>query len=434
MAAFLFRILESRFFLLGCVTLFFVSRAGLVLFVPIEMDSDAAWYLGRALGIASGEGYSQNGQPTAYWPVGYPGFLGMLFYLFGEHQMVGQMANVLLAMASLFLVLRLARLVFRSETTARLALLLVTLYPNGAAYTPLLYTEIYFTFLILLGTYLFISQRGWLWVFLVGVIFGFAALTKPQVIFLPVALVLLKLFSREERSTALQQLATGLVIYLTMAALLVPWAARNTLTFKETVLISTNGGKTLLMGNNPGADGGDSGSAIIPDYYSSILDQSNNDTRTQVVADRYARELALQWIKDNPRRFVELIPLKIWHLWHKDGEAEWSYQAGYPGYERNWYLFRSMRIINQAYYSLLIVGLIVSIALLRKRRNQVAWPWVLFGYVFIIYLTLISALFIGQARFHFPAMPWIIMYAAWVVTVLLKPIHTKLPIDNVSKA
>ncbi|MEP6878259.1 MAG: hypothetical protein ABI865_05375, partial [Nitrosospira sp.] len=34
------------------------------------------------------------------------------------------------------------------------------------------------------------------------------------------------------------------------------------------------------------------------------------------------------------------------------------------------------------------------------------------------YLTAISIVFSGQPRFHFPVMPWVIMYAAWSVGVL----------------
>ena len=129
--------------------------------------------------------------------------------------------------------------------------------------------------------------------------------------------------------------------------------------------------------------------------------------------------------KDNPRLFVGLIPLKIWQLWYKDGEAEWAYQAGYRNYERYWYLFRSVRVMNQVYYGLLLLGFLLSVIWLRKWGNTVAWPWILFGYIYVLYITLISIVFSGQARFHFPAMPWIIMCAAWTIIVLLNAVRPK---------
>jgi 4-amino-4-deoxy-L-arabinose transferase-like glycosyltransferase len=422
-ATFFIRLLESRFFVLGCFTVFLVTRVCLVFFIPIEQTSDGAWYLNSALGIASGKGYSEGGYPTAFWPVGYPGFLGVIFWLFGKHEILGQIANIILATASLFLVMKLAKYLFRSEITARLAMVLITVYPNNAAYTPLLFTEIYFTFLLLFGTYLFIFRRGWFSVLATGFIFGLAALTKPQIVLLPGFLVILSLFEYEERQNARKYFVKGLIIYITMAALLTPWAIRNTLIFGETVLISTNGGVTLLTGNNPSADGG-----YVED--DPLVAQRNFSVRDQVAADRRAKDLAVQWIKENPARFVELIPLKIWQLWFKDGEAEWFYQRGFPSYEKYWYLFRSVRIINQVYYSLLIVGLIISVVLLKKQKNGLSWPLVLFGYGFIIYLTLISVVFSGQSRFHFPAMPWIVMYTAWVVTQLIKPLQPKQLTDD----
>jgi 4-amino-4-deoxy-L-arabinose transferase-like glycosyltransferase len=394
-----------------CFAVFVLLRAVPVFFLPLEMDSDAGWYLGRGLDLAAGKGYSEGGHLTAYWPVGYPGFLGALFYIFGKQAIVGQVANLVLAGASFFLVLGLGRQIFRSESTARVSALLLALYPNNVAYTPLLLTEIYFTFLLLLAVYIYITKSSTLWVLLAGLVFGLAALTKPQVLFLPGLLALLPLLSREGRASTRRHIINGMMLYAAMAVILVPWALRNTLVFGETVLISTNGGATLLTGNNPSADGG-----YVPD--DPLVAQRNFTVQDQVAADRRAKALAMQWITENPRRFLELVPLKIWHLWYKDGEAEWAYQSGYAQYERYRYLFRSARALNQAYYALLILAFVASLVLLRKSHRSLAWPWVVFGYIYVVYLTLISIVFSGQPRLHFPAMPWIIMYAAWAMTVL----------------
>jgi hypothetical protein len=240
-----------------------------------------------------------------------------------------------------------------------------------------------------------------------------ATLTKPQVIFLPGLLALLQLLHRGEKSNLHKGIVKGVVIYLMMAAVLVPWAVRNSHVFSQTVLISTNGGATLLTGNNPSADG----SYIEND---ALVAQRNFSVRDQVEADRRAKELALNWIKENPGRFVQLVPLKIWHLWAKDGEIEWGYQSEYPNYQEHSHIFRAVRWINQIFYGLLLAGSLGAAVLLIKNRRGVTWPWVLIGYCLIIYLTLISMVFSGQSRFHFPAMPWIIMYASWASVTFLR--------------
>lgn len=391
--------------------LFVALRAALIFFVPIEMTSDASWYFNRAISIASGEGYSEAGYPTAYWPVGYPGFLGILFYLFGQDKLVGQIANLVMAAVSFLLQLELTRRIFRSEAAARLSVLLLTLYPNHAAYTSFILTEIYFTFLLLLGVYLYITRSHWLWVWICGIVFGLAALTKPQVVFLPGLLVLFHVFSKERRDKLRHHFIKGFAIYLAMAMVLVPWAVRNTMVFGEFVLISTNGGATLLTGNNPTASGG-------YEENDPLVAQRNFSVQDQVESDRHARKLATDWIRANPMRFVELIPLKIWHLWARNGEAEWAYQAGYQYYEQYRNAFRTVRWINQIFYALLLVGSFAAAFLLMKHRDKVAWPWALIGYCLMIYLTLISIVFSGQPRFHFPVMPWVIMYAAWAAVMI----------------
>ncbi len=409
---------ESPLFLPGCFIFAMGMRAALIFFVPVQMGSDADWFFSRGLGIANGEGYSEGGYPTAYWPVGYPGFLGILFFFFGQDQLAGQLANLLMAAATFFLQLGLTRRIFRSETTARLAVLLLAIYPNNIGYTAFLLTEVYFTFLLLLGTYLYIARYRWGGIFACGIVFGLATLTKPQVIFLPALLILFRLFAGEGWRNLREHAVKGLVIYLIMAAVLTPWAVRNTEVFGEVVLVSTNGGATLLTGNNPSADGG---------YveHDSLVAQRNFSVPDQVESDRRATKLAMGWIKENPARFVELIPLKIWSLWSKDGEAEWGYEAGYSHYQQYRSIFRSIRWANQIFYGLLLIGALIAFIPIVRNRHSVAWPWVLFGYCIMLYLTAISVVFSGQPRFHFPAMPWVIMYAAWSVGMLCKRVPSR---------
>jgi hypothetical protein len=202
----------------------------------------------------------------------------------------------------------------------------------------------------------------------------------------------------------------GLIIYSMMAIVLIPWSVRNYIIFKDLVLISTNGGATLLTGNNPSASGG-----FTPD--DPLISKARFSVADQVASDRRAKKLAIEWIKNNPVRFMELIPLKIWHLWHKDGEIEWEYQRGYSNYDKHKIAFRIVRVVNQLFYMILIILMVRSIFVPARRRVIAYEPWSWFGYIFIIYISLISTVFSGQPRFHFPVMPWIIMYASLFLTV-----------------
>jgi hypothetical protein len=407
------RVVLSPLFLPATATISVLLRLALIHLVPLEMFSDAEWYLGRAQNIASGFGYSESGIRTAFWPVGYPAFLALTFYLFGPTLLVGQYANLVLSLLSLLLIYLLARKFTRNEYTARISVLLLALYPNYFAYTSLTLSEIYFSFLLLLGVYLFITLRGSWRILSVGIVFGLAALTKPQFVFIPAVLVGMAMLERHRAIGFSQSIVTGLLIYAVMAAILIPWAVRNTLLFGEVVLISTNSGVTLLTGNNPSARGSLS-------EHDPMVQARRFSVADQVAADKRAKALAFEWISNNPERFLQLIPLKVFHLWFMDGEAEWGYQAGFKNYEDSAWIFRVTRVLNQVYYFAILLAAILSLRLLVERHDSLWMPYFTFGYVFAIYLTLITVVFSGQSRFHFPVMPWLMIYAAWTLTVFVQ--------------
>jgi hypothetical protein len=176
----------------------------------------------------------------------------------------------------------------------------------------------------------------------------------------------------------------------------------------EFVLVSTNGGGTLLSGNNPTAAG---------DYTENdaLVKRVPNDVAGQVANDRFATSMALKWIGDNPLAFLALVPKKVWRLWAPDGEAEWAFQAGYKHYEDYWTLFRAFRVANQIYYLSLKLLFMLSIFYFIKQRHVVS-PYAAAGYILVAYFTAISIVFSGQSRFHYPLMPWVAMYAAWIIT------------------
>jgi hypothetical protein len=143
--------------------------------------------------------------------------------------------------------------------------------------------------------------------------------------------------------------------------------------------------------------------------------------------DKMAGERGKAWIGDHPGRFLALIPAKLKGLWLGDGETEWLYQMGYPGYKQHAGLFRALRIVNQIFYLGLLAAALASFpGLVRERAARPAWifsGWALFGY-----FSVISAIFFGQSRFHFALMPFVILYAAhWLcrrilaITDLMRP-------------
>src|SRR6266446_152016 len=87
--------LNHTHFVPACVMLGIVVRLLWIVLVNPEQIYDCRWYLRRAITMANGGGYSFEGTPTAYWPVGYPAFLAAQFWLFGPSEFLAKVVNIL---------------------------------------------------------------------------------------------------------------------------------------------------------------------------------------------------------------------------------------------------------------------------------------------------------------------------------------------------
>jgi 4-amino-4-deoxy-L-arabinose transferase-like glycosyltransferase len=403
----IFAILDSRYFIPATLAAYLGLRLAAIVWVPIHQTSDELWYYNRAVALAAGQGYSESGIPTAYWPVGWPGVLGAVFWLTGPSAFVGQIVNLVCSAAIFVSTLRLGKILFGDVRVGRLGVLMLTIYPNQIAYVPALGTELFYTALLLFAVDLLVCGQQFWRSLAAGVIFGIATLTKAQTLLLP-AILLVAWWALDRRRLRLSlRRGRAVAIYGAMAVVILPWTARNHHVFGEFVLVSTNGGLTLLTGNNPSAQG---------DYTPNdpLVREVPRGVSQQVAADHMATSLALQWVRQHPGAALALVPKKIWRLWAPDGEGEWAYQAGYPAYSDYWMIFRALRLVNQAYYVVLL-GLALSSIYYWSKGVRMARSEAATGYILILYTTGISIIFSGQSRFHFPLVPWIAMYAAWTM-------------------
>ncbi len=278
------KLMQDSKFLPISFLLFVSIRLLLICFVPAtDPFSDAAWYLDRATTLAEQGTYSERGIPTAFWPVGYPAFLGLLFKVTGVSLLAAKLANLVLSAISFWLLYFLVRRTFHNELAARGAVLLLAIYPNNAAYVSLLLTETLYTFLLLAATLCLVLRRTWWTVILSGVVFGLAILVKTQTILLiPFLALLAFLDDWSTRSFPRAIIRSGAVVCVALVVV-TPWSLRNHDVFGTLVFVSTNGGMSLLAGNNP---------SVVGDYRTNFSDtdplfeQARFSVEDQIGADR----------------------------------------------------------------------------------------------------------------------------------------------------
>lgn len=295
---------------------------------------DAHYYDFGARRIAAGLGYSDDvivgGQavwhPWCHYPVGYSGFLGLIYRVFGDGPRVGPVANALTGALLVVLVHRLA-LLATTTARARIAAALAALSPGLVLYAAVLMTEPLAALGLLLSAWLLARDasllRGSL---LAGAALGLTTLVRPQTLLCAPALALIALArpsppadgAEAPRRRAWLRAAGAAALALGVALLVVaPWTIRNCRVMDGCALVSTNGGWNLAIGAFPRATGrfetlraGDGCSVV----------------RGQVDQDRCWMRAGVQWIKEDPVRWLGLVPKKLGYTFDHE-----SFQVGYLG-------------------------------------------------------------------------------------------------------
>ena len=403
--------------------LFLVPRA-VIIACAVTPSSDADWYYGHGAMLAHGLGYlNGRGMPTAFWPVGWPWLLSLGFRVLGVSIWTVGAINWLASALTAWLTLDLGRRLTGSELggselggselAGRIGLLALAVYPNSILYVPLALTEVTYTALLMAGIWLMVARRGWAATGAAGLIFGIATLVKAQTLVIVPAILLIMLLREGQVWRRMPHVAArGMVVLLAAALVIGPWTLRNHRELGAWVTVSTNGGITLLTGNNDSARGGYTPDDPLVHRLDPLKDTD------EVAYDAQARRLGTNWIKANPARFAALAPLKVWHLWGPDGEGQWAYETGSWAFRAAPHAFLAVRAANQVWYWLLLIAFAAApwrIVAARRAQGARAIDWWMAAYVVALFPTAIAVVFSGQSRFHYPAMPFVCLIAGGLV-------------------
>jgi 4-amino-4-deoxy-L-arabinose transferase-like glycosyltransferase len=267
----------------------------------------------------------------------------------------------------------------------------------GAVYPPLVWMPAYilsetlYSFLTLCATVLLwraFDRPGAYGRFLAaGLVIGITALVRPAALpFLGLAAFTLALR---------QHLVPAGVLVLGAAVMVAPWALWKSRESGRVILIASEGGITFWTGNHPLAIG-DGDMAANPS-----IKLANRDLRAAhpgLTPDElepvYYRE-ALTFIREQPLRWLSLIPRKFFYFWFPVG----------PSYTLHSSLYRYSSGV--AYLILLPFGLLGFVRLVRARVSASAL-WLLAASVVLTCLV-----FFPQDRYRVPAFdPVLIVCAA----------------------
>ena len=359
---------------------------------------DTAWYRGSAHFFSLGEGYLNPyaGTPTAAWPPGYPAFLGTIFRAFGEGFWQTAGANIALAMLTVIVVYGIGLLLF-DRRTALVAAGAVALWPGQIFFASLTLSEPLFTFLFALAVLLILAvPRVSAWrggtIVAFGAVTGLAVFTRGQaVLLIPLALATWRMSGfRWRPALGWVMLASAVVVIM-----LVPWVVRNQREIGSPVVVATNFGPNLWVGNHAGA----TGRMNIPEVEGPQASRAGTTQgEYEVKTSNLALRKGLRYMFTHPTRELELAGVKVRAMYEADSTAlDWN-AAYHSDFYSSQSLEEGLRSLANGYW---FAMLILSAAGLIASRSRLNGPVGVLP-IMVLSWTAFHLLFFGDSRFHYP--------------------------------
>jgi len=346
-----------------------------------------------------------EGTPTAFWPVGYPATLAVVYGVFGHSLLAAKAFNALLGAATAGLVYALSRRWLEARQAAA-AGLVYACWPGAIGFTSLTLSEPLFTLLFVAAMYLVARAsetdgRDLVWAAAFGVVAAGAAYVRGQALALPVFAAAWLLMAGWRWERVLGYTAASLAVVVGLA---VPWMVRNTLTFGEPTFMSTNIGINLWLGHNPKADGGF-------DFQNQLGFAGQfaylSPDQQELAWNREGFREAVRYVVSHPVDEVRLSVQKVAHLYRDDSDAiRWNEENGGAPIlmhsERT-----TLRVLFDGYFyavfALSIAGFWLGLRRGERWLGPVASSLVLW--------TLLHVVFFGEPRLHVPVLPFLAVVA-----------------------
>lgn len=392
--------------------------------IPMKPESDYKTYyeiallLNRGTLIEEGVGYCDY---VAIFPhvLGYSAFLAKMLQIFGSSVQTGQYVNVALAVACCFLCWRIARLL-GGKISAMVVLAITAFWPSQILYNNFLASEYLFSFLLYLCIWLFLHiticytpksgkvSKGIPMYLLLGVLLGITSAVRPMGLIALIAMGICLVSSRmpipirprNDLSVSARGMRSGwirfaciLLAYLLSSAFLTKCVSFTV--DRDLAGGSASMGYNLLVGLNYDSYGGwnEADSAYLYD----ALEETGSAEQAQLAC----RDLALQRLKTDPKRLLDLFVHKFNVLWNNDDYGTtWNFifleQHGELTQPLTDQLYRIQNFNNIWYFVTAFFAGIGGLYLLRSRGH---WADVL---ILLFLGTVGMHLFVeNQNRYHF---------------------------------
>jgi len=346
-------------------------------------------------------------------------WLGGVYKIFGPGYWAPRILQAVLGSVSAGFTFLLGRKLL-SRPAAVAAGILAALSWNLVYFDGELLLESLATFLSLAGLLALHRERraGRAWHFFFGIIFGLAAITRPNLLLVLAAILALKLLEKPWAGAARSAVVLGLGISLPVAAV----TARNLMVARDPVMVASQGGINFYLGNNPSADGL---TVVVPfprrliprdfqaryrsdpwfkeDVWLSALygaeAAAGRPVKESEVSSYWYRE-SLRQMGPQPARWLLLLLRKTYFLFHR---TEISNNRDLDYHRSHFPVLRALGLVNVSWLApLALLGFGFALRELRRFRWLIA---------FAATYSLTVIMFFVNSRFRAPILPVALVFA-----------------------
>ncbi len=307
-----------------------------------QIDAGYHDYWAHALATGNWEisqGFIETGDPEIqtspyFRPPGYPYFLAAVYYFSGGSYLAARIVQMTLGLINCLLAYFLGKRIFGSATGLIAAVFMAAywgfIYFEGELLAPVLLITLG---LSLMHVLLLWCDRLTFWRgILGGIVLGLFALVRANILLFAPVVLCWSLWMPRKKKQGKQLVVTWLGFIVGAAVMIAPATIRNYIVADDFVLITSNAGVNLYIGNNEDSTGGYSN---IPDLEKLGVDQAwgsfdypkilrgveASEERQMKYSElsSYFTGKAIDYIKGHPGRFLKLLAIKTAYFW---GPAE----------------------------------------------------------------------------------------------------------------
>ena len=406
--------------------LFVISQIFITFWFTGDQISDSETYLSIASSIAkTGTWYPNTTHLHSlyFFGVGYINFLSLIFRVTNNLKVIF-VINILLTQLLLGSCLFILKRISYSPVVRYYFVIMFCLLNTFVSETVSLRTETIFTALCFLALAFLHTNKKYTFI-LCGIILAIANWIRPLGIAFLLGGIAVHIFHKRKFKTILITITS----YVLTIVLIGSFSYANSGHF---IYQSTTFGVNFLMSANDNGDG--SYMDITQKGEAGYIEPQKAKNMIFKDYDKHFTELSLKWIMKNPLKYLAQKPAKLFYLYATEtysGSAYFNNKIATGGidYIKSLVTKLSKRsnekiligdimiIFNQIWYMLLGVLAVVGVLLKSIRKKYK----ILYAYLLIMVLgTGITLIVVGGARYHFPYLPIIMMYASIALETLLK--------------